>query len=95
MPTLLFQVFERDDFNNAKDGSLLSGYIKMEDSQAKQCGVVQLGQEVEDLSTRYLESTTEFRKFIRCKIGLSNTEDLARLRKAALLQEFFTVRIFY
>jgi hypothetical protein len=68
MPTLLFQVFERDDFNNAKDGSLLSGYIKMEDSQAKQCGVVQLGQEVEDLSTRYLESTTEFRSLFVARL---------------------------
>lgn len=95
MPTLLFQVFDRDDFDNAKDGSVLSGYIRREDSQDKQYGVVLLGEEIEDLSRRYLESTTQYKKFRRCQIGLSKTEECARLRKASLLQEFFNVRIFY
>jgi hypothetical protein len=72
--TISFQVLSYEDFENARQYTSLTGYIQY--GQNKCPGIVELGKEVEDLGKS--DNQTNFRKFIKCRLGASSSIEDAK-----------------
>ena len=90
---MFLRLFEKKELEEAYDGCFVSGCIT--NGSSKRHGVVRLGEEVENLE-EYRDKNTEYRKFIKCNLYLSDTEeDAHNKRYQSEIEGCHTIRIFY
>lgn len=93
MARLFFKVFDENDFQENMNGQTVSGFITRDGN--KQPGIVQLGKEVENLE-KYRDNNTEYRKFTRCNLYVSITEEDAQSGDYGnKIEGLHTITIFY
>jgi len=92
MTHFYFKLSEKTDFQKAKNGDTVDGYIKYRGIEKH--GVVELGKEVEDLHN-HQDKNTEYRKFIRCNIGIFDAEEKAYNKSPYRIEGIHTITIYH
>jgi hypothetical protein len=93
MEKFSFKVFDRYEFDEAREGDLLSGIIQHGTNQ--QVGLVKLGRRVKD-PQNYKDKETEYKKFVECYLFICKSNESAQQKKPiSKLQDRCIIVIFH